>query len=92
MTQATKRTIKPQPQPMNDEQRAAAIYRSIAQRVESTAQGVLFNLASNPASQGTAPEELADYALAVAKRFIAATPKVIEEIVKGIADAETKEA
>lgn len=48
MTQTSKRTIKPQP--MTDEQKAAAIYRSVAQRVESTAQGVLFNIVSNPSS------------------------------------------
>ena len=90
MAQANKRTIKPQPRPMTDEERAAAIYRSVAQRVESTAQGVLFNMASNPVAASLTAEEIAQQALDIAKEFIVRTPKTVEAIMNEPSKEEEK--
>ena len=90
MTQASKRTIKPQPRPMTDEERAAAIIRSVAQRVESTAQGVLFNIVSNPEAASLTAEEIAQQALDIAKEFIVRIPKTVEAVMNELPEEEEK--
>lgn len=39
-----------QPRPLTDEEKRAAQWRSVAQKIETAAQGVLYNLTNNPAA------------------------------------------
>ena len=71
-----------QPQAMTPEQQAAAIARSLTQKAESVAQGVLYNLIGGytHAGKDVDAEEVTSLALDIAARFIKKTPEVMDAL------------
>lgn len=71
-----------QPAPMTPAERAEAISRALAQKVESIAQGVLYNLIGGMAHAGREVkiDEVTTAALDIAASLVRKSPKVVDEL------------
>ena len=71
MNKSQKPRTTAQPRPLTQEERMAAISRGFTQQYNSIAQGVLYNLAHNPAiAQDLDAEELAESAIQITNAFM----------------------
>lgn len=71
-----------QPAPMTPAERAEAISRALAQKVESIAQGALYNLIGGLTHAGRdfSVDEVTTVALDIAAALVRKSPKVVDEL------------
>lgn len=81
-----------QPKPLTPEEKVQAQLRILGQKVEATAQGVLFNLANNPeALKKYSPEQMVEVSINMADAFVKGVGTKMQAIIGELTGDTPKE-